>query len=465
MSHRTLLGNGMVVTGYGPAARVITGGAVLWEGERILTVGPEAELRLAYPDAHWFDAHGGMILPGLVNLHHHFYSALARGLDPGVPLRNFTETLDGLWWRLDRALAPETVTLSAQLSATDCIRWGCTTVFDHHASPSCIAGSLDRIAEALTHAGLSAVLCYEVTDRNGREGARAGIEENLRFLRQQEKHPRIRGVFGLHASFTLSDESLRDVAEHRPAGAGCHIHAAEDAVDVEVSQKLFSLGPVQRLERFGLLDERALLAHCIHLREADYDEIAKHGATVIHNPESNANNGVGSLQLANVAAQGCCVGLGTDGMSSSMLRALRAAHLTHRALGGTFETGAKALSALLHNNAQLAGRFLDEPLLGELVSGAPADVIVLDCPPPTPICSVNLLSHLVFGMSEAAVRHTVARGKILREDYVARTLDAARMAARARELSPALWQRFHAQPRGTDFFGRAMSVHGRSGKE
>ena len=207
----------------------------MWSEERIVRVGPEDQLRREIPDARFVDAHGGLIMPGFVNLHHHFYSALARGLSPGTELRNFTEVLDRLWWRLDRALDRETVRVSAQLSAADCIRWGCTTVFDHHASPTCVAGSLALIAGILEEAGLSAVLCYEITDRNGHDEAIAGIEENQAFIAEHLRHPRVRGVCGLHASFTLRDDTLAAVAKCRPEGSGCHIHVAEDPVDVEES--------------------------------------------------------------------------------------------------------------------------------------------------------------------------------------------------------------------------------------
>jgi putative selenium metabolism protein SsnA len=457
MSEGVLLGNGTIVAGFADSCAVkpgvISGGAVVWQGERIAAVGPEPELKQKFRGARYLDAHGGLILPGLINLHHHFYSALARGLDPGTPLRNFTEVLDRLWWRLDRALDRETMHLSAQLSAADCIRWGCTTVFDHHASPTCLAGSLDAIAEAVKEAGLSAVLCYEVTDRNGHAQARAGIEENLRFIHAHQKDPRLRGVVGLHASFTLRDDTLAEVAERRPVNTGCHLHVAEDPVDVEASRQAFGLGPVQRLERFALLDKRSLLAHGIHLQPEDYATIARHDAIIVHNPESNANNAVGHLDVANVASHGCLVGLGTDGMSSAMLRALRAAFLLQRATRSAPAKAFDALVELLTNNARAARRFFDEPLLGELAPSAPADVIVVDAPTPTPLQRENLFAHLVYGVSEAPVRHTVARGRVLLEDFQHKTIDPGALAARARALAPGLWERFHGLKWGTKFLG------------
>jgi putative selenium metabolism protein SsnA len=453
----TILGNGMVATGIGACGgvppRVVDGGAVVWQDERILAVGPEDELRRAYPSAAYLDAHGGLVLPGLVNLHHHFYSALARGLDPGTAMRSFPEVLDRLWWRLDRALDLETVEISAELAAADCVRAGTTTVFDHHASPAAIADSLDVIARAVEKAGISAVLCYEVTDRNGHDEALAGIEENFRFFEERRGHPRVRGVVGLHASFTLRDETLARVAGERPEGAGVHIHLAEHPVDMESSRDVFGAGPVQRLERYGLLDARCLLAHGIHLGPQSYAAIARQGAVVVHNPESNANNGVGHLDTVEAARQGCRVGLGTDGMASSMLRALRAAFLLHRHRTGDPSSGFAVLPELLTTNVETARAVFDEPLLGELAPGAPADVIVVDAPPPTPLTAGNLFAHLVYGAGEAPVRHTVARGRVLLEDFRLTTIDVQALAARARRLAPALWDRFHGLAWGTPYVG------------
>ena len=448
----TLLGNGVVATELADP-EVLPEGAVVWREGRIVAVGPEAGLRASHPDAEYLDARGGVIMPGLINLHHHVYSALARGLDPGVGMKDFGEVLDRLWWRLDRALDLETVRVSAELCAADSVRWGNTTVFDHHASPSCIGGSLDAVASAMEEAGLSAVLCYEVTDRNGRAEAAAGIEENLRFLDARRSDPRIRGVFGLHASFTLRDETLAEVARRRDTGDGCHIHVAEDPVDVSASRSAFGIGPVERLERFGLLDERALLAHGIHLEPEDYETIARHGATVIHNPESNNHNGVGRLDAVAAAGHGCRVGLGTDGMSSAVQRALRSAFLTHRGATRDPSSGFEALPDLLQANVEIARRFLGEPLLGSLVPGAPADVIVVDAPPPTHLGRENFFGHLVYALSEAPIRHTVACGRLLLEDFKLLTLGPEILAERARRLSPALWRRFHALDWGTPFLG------------
>ncbi len=467
MNRVRMLGNGVLVTRFPCSGevrpRIFSRGAIVWRGDRILAVGDEEQLQIDFPGAEFLDARGGLILPGLINLHHHFYSALARALDAGAPLPNFTEILDRFWWRLDRALDAETVRISAQLSVADCTRWGCTTVFDHHSSPSCLPGSLDIIADVLDASGLSGVMCYEVSDRNGHAEALAGIEENVRFLEKHAAHPRIRGIFGLHASFTLRDETLAEVARRRPSAAGCHIHAAEDVLDVDFSRKEFGLGPVERLERFGLLDERCLLAHGIHLQPRDYESIAKRGGVVIHNPESNANNRAGRLDLETVSRSRCCVGLGTDGMSSAMLRSWRAAYLNHCASGNESGNGLRAVSDLLAQNARVARRFFDEPLLGELAPGAPADIIAIDAPPVALLREENLFAHLMFCATEGPVRHTIARGRVLLENFRHTTLDPTALAERAQKVTPALQERFSKLAWGTSFLGEP-SVHSRQSR-
>jgi putative selenium metabolism protein SsnA len=438
-----LLHSGTVVTG-GRRPEVLTGCAIAWSGERILAVGPEAEVSNRYPQARRLDAFGGMVLPGLINLHHHLYSAFARGLAPAAPPRDFGQILDGLWWRLDRALTPETVRLSAQLGAAECIRWGCTTFFDHHASPSCIRGSLETVAAVLEEAGLSAVLCYEVSDRNGHGEALSGIQESVDFIDSHKDHPSIRGTLGLHASFTISDETLEEAAHRRPAGCGCHIHVAEDPIDREVSKRAYGATPMERLERSGFLDDKALLIHGVHLTRDEREVAADRGAVLVHCPESNANNGVGHLDVEDAVADGCTVALGTDGMSSAMLSTLRAAVLAQRAVRRSPASGFRDHQHLLNTNALVARRFFGEPLLGSLEEGAPADLCVIDAAPPTPIFAENLFGHLVYGAAHTPVRHTISRGRILLENFRHTTIDPLEIAEAAQEAAPELWHRFES---------------------
>jgi len=442
MNASHLLGPGILVGDHGPDPLIVPDGGVLFQGETILEIGRFEDLLQLHPAAEVIDAHEGVILPGLVNAHHHFYSALARGLDPGREMRDFPAILDGLWWRLDRALGPDEIRVSAALSVAECIRHGCTTVIDHHASPSFIDGSLDLIAEEVLAGGISAVCCYEISDRNSHAEALEGLEENLRFAAEVVDHPRLRGLLGLHASFTVSDEVLQLASRRRPERLGIHIHLAEDPADRTLSLRNYGASPLDRLARFGLLDEHALLVHGIHMEDDEYVQIAEAGAALVHNPESNANNAVGFLDIEKASEAGCRLLLGTDGMSSSMLLSLRAAFLMQRAARRKPTLGFSIIPGLLAENVRFAAGLFDLSLLGRIEAGAPADLIVIDAPPPTPIDRSNIFGHLVYGFSLAPCRHTIARGRILYRDFEFTDIDFEQLHGRARILAAGLWKRF-----------------------
>jgi putative selenium metabolism protein SsnA len=436
----TLYEHGIVVT-LGAASRVIWDGAVAVDGERVSGVGTSGELRKRFPDAKLVDCTGKLTLPGFICAHHHFYSTMARGMAiPGEPASNFVQILERLWWKLDRALSDEDVTLSAQIPLIECIRNGTTTVIDHHASPGARDGSLDLIEAAVRGAGIRASLCYEVSDRNVAGG---GVEENERFIKKTGRGDgQIAAMMGLHASFTLSDRTLeRCIGIARDAGVGCHIHVAEDAADREDSVKRYGMPTVMRLENLGAAGSKSLFIHCVHIDEAEMDRIAATDTAVVHNPESNMNNAVGVTPLLALLKKGALVGLGTDGMASDMLAQMRCAYLLHRLANRDPRVGfVEAPRLLLQNNAEIAKRQFGLPL-GEIAEGGPADLAILDYQPPTPLTEGNFLGHLIFGLVDAVVDTTVCRGQVLMKDKKLSSLDEQRISARSRELAPRMWQR------------------------
>ena len=263
---RTRFENGIVVT-LGQNNRVIWNGSVVADEEKIVGVGKSTELQKQFPDAEVMDCSGKIVLPGFICAHHHFYSTMARGMAiPGEPASNFVEILERLWWKVDRALLEEDITLSAQIPLIECIRNGTTTVIDHHASPGSPDGSLDLIESAVRQAGIRASLCYEVSDRNV---VGDGIQENERFIKKLGKGDgQIAAMMGLHASFTLSDETLEKcVGIARDAGVGCHIHVAEDIADREDSLNKYGVPVVHRLHRLGASGPKSLFIHCVHIDE------------------------------------------------------------------------------------------------------------------------------------------------------------------------------------------------------
>lgn len=446
-----LLSGGTLLPDWSGAGSVADG-AVAWSGETILAVGPREELERRHPDAVRHQARGGWIAPGLINAHHHIYSALATGLDPGLTIDGFGQCLDRLWWRLDRAHDEASIRQSARLTALRCALAGCTTLVDHHASPACIEGSLDWLAEELETAGLSALLCYEATDRNGHAGALAGLRESRRFRDSVRANGRFRGLLGLHAAFTLGDDTLAAAARLAEDG-GIHVHVAEDRLDGEICRGRDGQGPLERLESAGLLGAASWIAHGTHLDEAGLDLLARRGALLVHNPESNANNQVGRLDLRAVRRAGVDVALGTDGMSSCLLSALRCAFLLHRQGEGDSAGGWQDCTGLLEGARQRLARLFGQPAYGQLVAGAPADLIVLDMPAAPPPTAGNLIAQLVFGQVPPRVRHTVARGRWLVDHFEACGLDPHRLAAEIRPVREVLWLRFHKLGAGTSYLG------------
>ncbi|MDD5088096.1 MAG: amidohydrolase family protein, partial [bacterium] len=284
-------------------------------------------VRQKYEGAERIDLPDSLAVPGLINSHHHAYSALARGIPLGESLPDFRAILARLWWRLDESLDAETIRLSALVTALESARHGCTTIFDHHSSPHAIAGSLDAIAEAFDVFHLTAALCYETTDRNGTRAFDEAIEENLRFREKAKRDARRRGMFGLHASFTLGDESLKKIASVKPPEIPVHVHAAEDACDARDARERGYAGPLARLHEFGLLGEHALIAHGVHLSKAELELAGRLGLRVALNAESNCNNRVGYSDPDRFPRDR--VLLGTDGMSSNLPASLRAAFLLY----------------------------------------------------------------------------------------------------------------------------------------
>ncbi len=420
----------------------------LWlDGTTIGALGATADLTARFPHEEQLDARGQLVMPGNICAHTHFYGAYARGMAiPGPAPENFPQILERLWWPLDKALDPETVRLSALVCLVDAIKHGTTTLIDHHASPNCIDGSLDLIAAAVDRAGLRAVLCYEVTDRDGPERAEAGIAENVRFIEASRERARVRGTFGLHASLTLTDETLRRCAAALPEGAGFHIHVAEHESDQHHSQSKYGMRVVHRLREHGILGERTIAAHCVHI---DPDELAiliDSKSWITHQPRSNMNNAVGAMAFDEMIRRDARLCLGNDGFSNNMWEDWKAAYLLHKVVhrDPRRANGASLARVAAEHNAALAEVFFPEAKLGQIAEGARADLIFVDYHPFTPLSGGNLPWHILFGFEASMVTTTIVDGAVLMRDRALLTLDEAEIAAEALALAPKVWSAYTA---------------------
>jgi len=442
-----LITNARVVT-FGAANEIIEDGAVRVEGSRITDVGHEARLNAAYPGDEVVDAGGQLIMPGNICGHTHFYGAFARGMAiPGDPPRDFPEILGKLWWRLDKALSLEDVRYSALVCLVDAVKHGTTTLIDHHASPNAIEGSLDTIAEAVEQAGVRASLCYEVTDRDGPKRAQAGITENVRFAQSLIPNTQslLSASFGLHASLTLSDETLADcVAAAEGLDIGFHIHAAEGVSDQEDSLHKSGKRVVERLHGAGILGPKSILVHCVHVDAWEMELLRDTGTWVTHQPRSNMNNAVGVAPVETMLRGGIPVAMGNDGVSNNMWAEWKAAYLVHKLWHGDPRRmgGYDVMQMAVANNAALARVFWPDASLGEISPGAHADLILVDYHPFTELTAGNLPWHILFGFEADAVTATMCAGQWLMRDRTLLTLDEAEISARARALSAETWKRY-----------------------
>ncbi|MEF9878097.1 MAG: putative aminohydrolase SsnA [Clostridia bacterium] len=440
-----LIGNGRLIT-RDATLPFLEDGCVATEGKLIKEVGSTTALLRKYPDAQFLDAHGGVIMPGLINAHNHIYSAFARGLSiKGAPRRSFLEILDGQWWTIDRQLLLEDTQASADCFMLECIENGVTAMFDHHASYGEIPGSLFAIAQSAKQFGVKANLCYEISDRDGKEKMQQAIAENVAFIQWAQKDPsgQFAGMMGMHASFTLSNETLEACVAQNPAGAGYHIHVAEGILDVQRALAEHGKRPVFRLHDFGILGEKTICGHCTHVSEAEIDLLKDTHCMVAHNPESNMGNAIGCPPVIKMFEKGLLLGLGTDGYTNDMLESYKVANLLHKhALCDPTVAWNEIPHMLFEGNREMASRFFATPM-GILQKGAAADVIVMDYVPPTPMDETNLNGHILFGMSGRSTRSTVIAGEIRMKDRELIGIDKQAILAHARERGTALWQRIN----------------------
>jgi putative selenium metabolism protein SsnA len=395
-SQGLILTNATITDGF---SFLIENGAIKIENNRITQIGKAGNLKKTGVET--IDLQGRLVLPGLLNPHHHLYSALATGLAPIGPTENFTQILENLWWHLDQMLDEESIYYSAVHGLLQSVKYGVTTIFDHHASMNAVSGSLAIIEKAFRKVGLKGLLCYEISDRMGEKAIQRQLDENIDFWSTHRQNPYIQGLLGLHANFTLSENTLASIQKQKPADLPIHIHCGEDRADFQYCVDHGYAGPVDRLHEFGLLSKESLLVHCIHLSATDYELIREIQPVVISNPESNANNSVGEIDIKKITKYV----LGTDGMTGNIPGTMRSHFLQRH---GNID---RPLDILFKYPVEIVQRFF--PDAGQLGVGKRADLAITDYIPVTNINLDNLFYHLIFGVQGQPMYMTIADGKIL----------------------------------------------------
>ena len=414
---------------------------IVIDGSLIKEVG--VNLTEKYPNAQVKEMAGKIVMPGIVCSHNHFYSGLARGVLASIPPSpDFISILKNVWWRMDRALDEEAVYYSGLICSLEALKSGCSTVIDHHASPNFIKGSLNTLRKGFLQAGLRGMTCYEITDRNGgNKEMQAGAQENIEFAQLidsakasgKEKYL-VEAHIGAHAPFTVTNDGLSMMAEAmKVTGRGIHVHVAEDKYDVTHSHHHYGQDIVERLNSFGLINDKTLLAHGLFLSDSDIDILNEKDGFLAHNARSNMNNNVGYneqlLRVKNLV-------LGTDGIGADMFEELKFAFFKHRDAGGPLWPDS-FMGHLWNGNEVIARNFGAK--FGRLEAGYKADLTILDYTSPTPFVADNLPGHIAFAMNAGNVNSVMVEGEFSYEDRKF-PFDVAPIYAEAQKVAQRVWK-------------------------
>ncbi len=361
-----------------------------------------------------YDAKGAIATIPMINFHEHIYSRLAKGLSIKGSTENFYKILKNLWWKLDLVLDEEMVKASALMAAIESIRTGTTYLFDHHSSPNATKGSLKVIADTLLSFDLRGTICFETTDRNGLELSKLAVEENCDFIKNTNEN--FKGMFGLHASFTLKDQTLSMVSNlMKDFDTGIHIHLCEDKVDREISKKKFNSLPLERLIKFNLINSKSILAHGIHLKKKEYKRIAEIGAALALNPDSNMNNAVGLPDFEKFLSELTLLP-GTDGMHSNIAKTIKQLFLLYRHSGQNFADTFSFIQRIYFNQIDFIKKYF--PDFTTLNLNERADFVIWDYTPINQLTTENFWGHFIYAVLERQPKSVIQNGKFLMKDFL-----------------------------------------------
>ena len=438
-----LVGNGIVITN-NMNNEFISNGCVVIDGNIIKEVGETDNIKNKYKDMEFIDVNGKIIMPGIINMHHHIYSAFARGLNINrVRNETFTDILKNIWWKIDKKLTLEDIKYSAYTTLIESIKNGVTTIFDHHASPMAIEGSLLEISNVANILGVRWCYCYEVSDRDGERILNEGIKENVSFIKyaKNKKDDMTKGIFGMHASFTLNQDSIISCVEAMEGvDAGYHIHVAEGIDDLYHSLNISGKRVVERLMDYGILGKKTLAIHCVHINEREIDILKHTNTNVINAPESNMNNAVGCAPVIKMIKKDMLVGIGTDGYTNDVFESIKVENIVNKNNLCDSNIGFLETKKMFFNNSTIASKYFNKEV-GVLKENAYADIIIVDYNPMTPINKENYFSHILFGISGGVVDTTIINGQIVMKNRKILNIDEKLIYEKSREVAKKLWKR------------------------
>ena len=411
----------------------IENGYVLFD-KKIEQVGPMS----SFKDKGYqvIDGKGQLLLPNFVCNHAHIYSIFARGLSLPFHPNNFLEILEQMWWKMDAQIDNNVTYYSGICTGKEFIENGVTTIIDHHASGTDISKSLTMLKKSLVDAlGLRAILCFETSDRYPVDKC---IKENASFINKYHNE-HIAGLFGMHASMTLSDKTLASVSRHLK-GAPIHIHVAESQMDEDDSLKKYNTTIMERLENHNLVNENSLIVHGVTISDKELEIVSKHKAYMVVNTTSNMNNAVGLPNVNNYLRHGIKVLVGNDGLSSNMANEyMNVFYTTHLYNGTPLAMGLGEILDMINNSFEYVSKMLNIKL-GRIEKDYEADFMLLPYKPFTKMDESNAFGHLFYGVYPALKPNDVyASGRCLLKNRKITLKKVTDLYDKAIEVSSNLW--------------------------
>ena len=397
---------------------------VVKENEKLIFESTPSQLDL-YKNATILDCNGLLVTKSFACGHHHIYSALARGMDtPKNQPQNFLEVLKYIWWTLDKCLDLEMIEASALATAIACAKNGVTFAIDHHASPFAVEGSLETIAKSFDRVGVSHLLCYEISNRDGDEIAEKGLQETENYLKKHQ------GLVGLHASFTVNEKTINSAVNlAKKYNSGIHIHVAEDKFDQTHCMENYNNRVVERLFDAGALNfSKTILGHCLHLNEREKELIKQTPVWVVQNTDSNLNNNVGFFNGVGLSDN---IFFGTDGMHSDMLKSMKSAFFVGQGFDNINFTSA-------YKRLRNVNKYISQ---NGFTGDDENNLVVFEYDTPTEIKSDNFLGHLIYGIESKHVKHVISDGKLIVKDNKVQTVNEAECLDFAKEMGKKLWSK------------------------
>jgi cytosine/adenosine deaminase-related metal-dependent hydrolase len=391
---------------------------------------------ITYNNYKVFDLGGRVVTKPLTNFHEHIYSKLAKGLSINSPMDDFGKILSDYWWKEDLCLTEESIYYSTLLTGIESIKNGIGYIFDHHSSPNFISGSLDIISEAIKYLKLDSVLCFEVTDRNGKEKKLQSVKENFDYI--SKNNASLKGMIGLHASFTIDDSTIKSISElNKDLKAGIHVHICEGDEDATISVEKYGKRPLKRFLDYNLLNEKSILAHGVKLQIKELEELKNRNIALAINVDSNLNNFVGihnfNYLLNNIIL------LGSDGMHSNILKSLKNSFLLSRNSGLTFEKSFDLIKNIHFGSKVFQSKYFNSD---NLSYGDNGNLVVWDYIPPTPVTEENVWGHIIYGLTESRAKHFIKNGKFLMKDFNLLNVDEDRINNEAKKSALNLYNKF-----------------------